>query len=165
MCRGEKVSTLALGDKRVLHRLRPRGVVSLAIYQGERIPPAYAILSDISEAGVRVHSDRILAQGQHLRLRIQFESEKDLFEAGGQVAWTQPAKGDDSLLGGSLSGISLELPSRESEHWLRRLLLSPEFEEPDSASRDYDDFVAGLRPHLERLGDYLVALGLRARKR
>lgn len=164
MFQENEVSTLALGDKRVLHRLRPRGVVSLAIYQGERIPPAYAILSDISAGGVRVHSDRILPQGQHLRLRIQFESEKDLFEAGGRVAWTKPAKGDDSLLGGSLSGISLELASRESEYWLRRLLVSPEFEEPDTGSRDYDDFLAGLRPHLERLGDYLVALGLRARK-
>ena len=138
---------------------------SLAIYQGERIPPAYGILTDISEGGVRIHSDRILARGRNLRLRIQFESEKDLFEAGGRVAWTKPAKGDDSLLGGSLSGISLELPSQESEHWLRRLLVSPEFEEPDTASGDYDDFLAALRPHLERLGDYLVALGLRARKR
>ena len=160
------MSALAPGDKRILRRrLRPRGVVSLAIYQGEKIPPAYGILSDISEGGVRVLSDRILAQGQHLRLRIQFVSEKDLFEAGGRVAWTRPAKGDDSLLGGSLSGISLELPSRESEYWLRRLLASPEFEEPDTGSRDYDDFVAALRPHLERLGDYLVALGLHARKR
>ena len=165
MSRGNNLSMLAPADKRFLHRLRPRGVVSLAIYQGERIPPAYAILSDISEGGLRVHSDRILPQGQHLRLRIQFESEKDLFEAGGLVAWTQRAKGDDSLLGGSLSGISLELPSRESEYWLRRLLVSPEFEEPDTASGDYDDFLAGLRPHLERLGDYIVALGLRARKR
>ncbi len=165
MSRGDEVATLAPVDKRVLHRLCPRGVVSLAIYQGERIPPAYGILSDISERGVRVHSDRILAQGRHLRLRIQFESEKDLFEAGGRVAWTMPAKGDDSLLGGSLSGISLELPSRESEYWLRRLLVAPEFEEPDTASGDYDDFLAALRPHLERLGDYLVALGLRVRKR
>ena len=162
---GSEVSTLAPGDKRVLHRLRPRGVVSLAIYQGERIPPAYGILNDISEGGVRIHSDRILPQGRNLRLRIQFESEKDLFEAGGRVAWTKPAKGDDSLLGGSLSGISLELPSQESEYWLRRLLVSAEFEEPDTASRDYDDFLAALRAHLERLGDYLVALGLRARKR
>ena len=139
--------------------------MSLAIYQGEAIPPAYGILSDISEGGVRVHSDRILAQGQRLRLRIQFESEKDLFEAGGRVAWTRPAKGDDSLLGGSLTGISLELSSLESEHRLRRLLVSPKFEDPDSPSGDYDDFLAALRPHLDRLGDYLVAIGLRARKR
>jgi Tfp pilus assembly protein PilZ len=139
--------------------------VSLAIYQGEKIPPAYGILSDISEGGVRVHSDRILGQGQHLQLRIQFESEKELFEAGGKVAWTRPAKGDDSLLGGSLSGIALELPSRESEFWLRRLLVAPEFEEPDGASRDYEDFISSLRPYLERVGDYLVALGLRSRKR
>jgi len=165
MSRGGQVSTLGPGDKRVLQRLRPRGVVSLAIYQGERIPPAYGILSDISEGGVRIHSDRILGRGQDLRLRIQFESEKDLFEAAGRVAWTRPAKGDDSLLGGSLSGISIELASQESEHWLRRLLVSPEFEEPDTASGDYDDFLAALRPHLERLGDYLVALGFRARKR
>ena len=158
MARGENVATLASGDKRVLHRLRPRGVVSLAMYQGEKIPPAYGILSDISEGGVRVHSDRILAQGQELQLRIQFESEKELFETAGRVAWTQLARGDDSLLGGSLSGIALELPSRESEFWLRRLLIAPEFEEPDGASRDYDDFISSLRPYLERVGDYLVAL-------
>jgi Tfp pilus assembly protein PilZ len=157
------VATLASGDKRVLSRLRPRGVVSLAIYQGEKIPPAYAILSDISEGGVRIHSDRILAKGQQLQLRIQFESEKELFETKGRVAWTRPAKGDDSLLGGSLSGIALELPSRESAYWLKRLLTEPEFERPDGASRDYEDFVSALRPYLERVGDYLVALGLRRR--
>lgn len=140
-------------------------MVSLAIYQGDKIPPAYGILSDISEGGVRVHSDRILARGQDLQLRIQFESERDLFETRGHVAWTRPAKGDDSLLGGSLSGIALELPSRESEHWLRRLLGSPEFEEPDGGSRDYDDFLSSLRPYLERVGDYLQAFGLRSRKR
>lgn len=159
------MSTLASSDKRFLHRLRPRGVVSLAIYQGERIPPAYGILSDISEGGVRVHSDRILARGQHLQLRIQFESEKELFEAAGRVAWTSAAKGDDSLLGGSMSGIALELPSRESEHWLKRVLVAPEFEEPDSSSRDYEDFLSSLRPYLDRVGDCLSALGLRTRKR
>lgn len=163
--RGVDVATVATSDKRGLHRLRPRGVVSLAVYQGERIPPAYGILSDISEGGIRIHSDRILAQGQHLQLRIQFESERDLFEAAGHVAWTRPAKGDDSLLGGSLTGIQLSLPSRESAYWLRRLLVAPEFEEPNLQSRDYDDFIASLRPYLERLGDGMVALGLRAKKR
>lgn len=157
--------TLASDDKRLLNRLRPRGVVSLAIYQGDEIPPAYGILSDISEGGVRIHSDRILAKGQRLQLRIQFESEKELFETRGRVRWTRPAKGDDSLLGGSLSGIELELPSRESAHWLKRLLMAPEFEKPDRANREYEDFVSALRPYLERVGDYLVALGLRSRKR
>ncbi len=159
------MATVAPSDKRSLHRLRPRGVVSLAVYQGDRIPPAYGILSDISEGGIRIHSDRILVQGQRLQLRIQFESERDLFEASGQVAWTQPAKGDDSLLGGSLTGIQLSLLSRESGHWLRRLLAAPEFVEPDSESRDYDDFLASLRPYLDRLGDYMVVLGLRSKKR
>lgn len=159
------MSTVAPGDQRSLHRLRPRGVVSLAIYQGDKIPPAYGILSDISERGVRIHSDRILARGQHLQLRIQFESEKDLFEATGRVAWTRPAEGDDSLLGGSLTGIALSLPSRESEHWLRRVLTSSDFEEPHAVNRAYDDFVASLRPYLERLGDYLAALGSRSKRR
>jgi hypothetical protein len=159
------MSTVSVSDKRGLNRLRPRGVVSLAIFQGERIPPAYGILSDISEAGLRIHSDRILARGQHLQLRIQFESEKDLFEAGGRVAWMQPARGDDSLLGGSLTGIQMSLPSRESEYWLRRLLVAPEFEQPDLGSRDYDDFLSSLRPDLERLGDYMGALGLCAKRR
>lgn len=162
---GDDVATVATRDKRSLHRLRPRGVVSLAVYQGDRIPPAYGILSDISEGGIRIHSDRILVQGQCLQLRIQFESERDLFEASGRVAWTQPAMGDDTLLGGSLTGIRLSLPSRESAHWLRRLLAAPEFESPERASRDYDDFLASLRPYLERLGDYMAALGLRSKKR
>jgi len=163
--RGDNVAPVASSDKRSLNRLRPRGVVSLAVYQGDRIPPAYGILSDISEGGIRIHSDRILAQGQRLQLRIQFESELDLFEAAGRVAWTRPATGDDSLLGGSLTGIQLSLPSLESAYWLRRLLAAPEFEEPSSQSRDYDDFLASLRPYLERLGDYMAALGLRSKKR
>lgn len=159
------MSIVASGDQRSVHRLRPRGVVSLAIFQGDEIPPAYGILNDISEGGLRIHSDRILARGQHLQLRIQFESEKDLFEATGRVAWTRLAEGDDSLLGGSLTGIAWRLPSRESEHWLRRVLKSSDFEDPDSPSRVYDDFLASLRPYLERLGDYLVTLGHRSKPR
>ena len=159
------MASLAAAEKRDKDRLCPRGVVSLSIYQGEGIPPAYAIVSDISERGACVNSDRILLRGENIRLRIQFESEKDLFEAGGRVAWTRPATGDDSLLGGSLTGIQMSLPSRESEYWLRRLLVAPEFDQPNLGSRDYDDFLSSLRPHLERLGDDMVALGLRAKRR
>lgn len=153
---GVGVATPALADKRLLHRLRPRGVVSLAIYQGERIPPAYAIVSDISEHGACVHSDRILAKGQNLQLRIQFEAEQDLFETRGNVAWTRPSVGEERLFGGALTGIEFRLPSRESEFWLRRVLVSPDFEPPETESRQFSDFIDSLRPYLERLGDFLV---------
>ena len=150
------MATPAPVEKRYSSRLRPRGVVSLAIYQGERIPPAYGIVSDISPQGVRVHSDRILAKGQNLQLRIQFEAETDLFETPARVAWTRPSVGEERLFGGSLTGIEFRLPSRESEHWLRRVLDSPDFEPPECESRQFTDFIDALRPYLERLGDFIV---------
>jgi Tfp pilus assembly protein PilZ len=129
--------------------------VSLSIYQGEGIPPAYAIVSDISERGACVNSDRILLRGQNIRLRIQFEAEPDLFETGGRVAWTRPSVGDEKLYGGALTGIAFELPSRSSGLWLRRILVSPDFEAPGSSSRHFDDLLDSLRPFLERLGDFI----------
>lgn len=139
------------------------GLVSLAIYQGERIPPAYALVSDISERGLCVHADRILARGQRLQLRVQFESESDLFEAGGRVAWTRPAIGDENLLGGARTGIELEVLSYRAEHRLRQVLLSPSFELLPTPNGEFEDFVASLRPQLEELGDYLVKLSRRKR--
>lgn len=150
------MATPATIDNRVLHRMRPRGLVSVAIYQGERIPPAYAIVSDMSERGVCVQTDRILAKGQNLQLRIQFEDEADLFEARGLVAWTRPSLGGESSPGGALTGIQLSLPSVESQYWLRRVLSSAHFESPDRGNRHFDDFLSALRPYLERLGDFLV---------
>ena len=100
---GVFLATLAPIEKRGLDRLRPRGVVSLSIYQGEGIPPAYAIVSDISERGARVHSDRILFKGQNLQLCIRFEAERDLFETSGRVAWARPSVGEERLYGGGLS--------------------------------------------------------------
>ena len=148
--------TLVQAEKRLQPRLRPRGLVSLAIYQGEWIPPAYAIVNDISERGLCIVSDRILARDQNVQLRIQFESEADLFEAAGRVAWTRPAIGEESLLGGARMGVELALLSYEAEHRLRQVLLSPSFELPATRSREFDDLIASLKPELEQLGDQLV---------
>ena len=108
------MATLAPAEKRGVDRLCPRGVVSLSIYQGDGIPPAYAIVSDISDRGACVNSDRILFRGQNVRLRIQFEAERDLFETGGRVAWTRPSEGDEKLYGDALTGIAFELPTQSS---------------------------------------------------
>ncbi len=156
MASGVFVATPAPAEKRDLDRLCPRGVVSMSIYQGEGIPPAYAIVSDISARGARVNSDRILFRGQHLRLRIQFEAEPNLFETGGRVAWTRPSVGDEKLYGGALTGIAFELPTHSSELWLRRILVAPDFEATGSGSPHFDDFLDSLRPFLERLGDFVV---------
>ena len=152
------MATIAPGEKRSSPRLRPRGVVSLAIYQGEQIPPAYAIVNDITEQGACIHSDRILAKGQDLQLRIQFESENDLLEATARVAWTRPsAANHDVLAGGGLSGIAFTSPAASQR--LKRLLFSSEFEVPDAGSPQFDEFLGALKPYLKRLGVYVVNLG------
>ena len=159
------MATLAPAEKRGVDRLCPRGVVSLSIYQGEGIPPAYAIVSDISDRGACVNSDRILFRGQNVRLRIQFEAERDLFETGGRVAWTRPSEGDEKLYGGALTGIAFELPTHSSELWLRRILVSPDFEAPGTRSRHFDDFIDSIRPFLERLGDFVARRSTRRTRR
>ena len=150
------MATSAPVEKRDVDRLCPRGVVSLSIDQGEGMPPAYAIVSDISEHGACVNSDRTLSRGQNIRLRIQFEAEPELFETGGRVAWTRPSVGDEKLYGGALTGIAFELPSESSGLWLRRILVSPDFEVPGSGSRHFDDLLDSLRPFLERLSDFVA---------
>ena len=127
MREGIYVATVAPAEKRDIDRLCPRGVVSLSIYQGEGTPPAYAIVSDISERGACVNSDRTMFRGQNVRIRIQFESERDLFETAGRVAWTRPSVGAEKLYGGALAGIAFELPTQSSELWLRRILVSTRF--------------------------------------
>ena len=156
---------VAPADKRSQGRLRPKGLVSLAIYQGELIPPAYGILTDISEHGMRIISDRILVTGQELQLRIQFESESDLFETSGKVVWTQPASEIAGKLTGTQLGIQLSLPSKDAAHWLRRLLISPEFETEELADTQFDEFMASLQPYLDRVGAYFIDRESRRRGR
>src|SRR5262245_47802328 len=107
---GGKLIAAAL-DKRSFARVRPRGLVSLAMYQGERIPPAFGIVSDISETGACIHSDRVHFRGQKLQLRIQFASEPELFETQAKVCWIKPALGgENGVRGGALTGIEFHLP-------------------------------------------------------
>ncbi|HJS75761.1 MAG TPA: PilZ domain-containing protein [Vicinamibacteria bacterium] len=143
-------------DKRSFARVRPRGLVSLAMYQGERIPPAFGIVSDISETGACIHSDRVHFRGQKLQLRIQFASEPELFEIQARVRWIKPALGgENGLRGGALAGIEFYLPSSTSMSRLRRLLVSPDFEYPQPGSRDFEEFLKAMRPFLVRLGALL----------
>jgi hypothetical protein len=143
-------------DKRSFARVRPRGLVSLAMYQGERIPPAFGIVSDISETGACIHSDRVHFRGQKLQLRIQFASEPELFETQAKVRWIKPALGgENGVRGGALTGIEFHLPSFTSMSRLRRLLVSPDFEFPQSGSREFEEFLRAMRPFLLRLGAVL----------
>lgn len=129
------------------------------MYQGERIPPAYGIVSDISEAGACIHSDRIHYRGQRLQLRIQFASQSELFETQGRVRWIKPAAvSEKGMHGGALAGVEFHLPSSKSMTRLRQLLVAPDFEIPDSGSRQFEEFLQAMRPFLRRLGSLLDEL-------
>jgi len=129
------------------------------MYQGERIPPAYGIVSDISETGACIHSDRIHYRGQRLQLRIQFAAQPDLFETLGRVRWIKPALfGENGVRGGALAGVEFHLPSTTSMSKLRRLLVSPDFEFPDSGSSQFEEFLRAMRPFLMKLGALLDGL-------
>ena len=152
----------APAEKRNFTRVRPRSVVSLAMYQGELIPPAYGIVSDISETGACIHSDRIHYRGQRLQLRIQFAAQPELFETLGRVRWIRPALvGENGLRGGALAGVEFLLPSTTSMSKLRRLLVSADFEFPDSGGREFEEFLTAMRPFLLKLGDLLDELSTR----
>lgn len=141
-------------EKRICARVRPRSLVSLAIYQGYNIPPAYGIVTDISQNGARIESDRILAKGQNVQLRIQF-AEESPFEAGGRVRWTRPrASNGDGRTGGGFSGIALESVSPHDTQRLKCLLGSQDFDL--NLDRQFDDFLEALRPQLRKLGDALA---------
>lgn len=150
-------------DKRSCLRLRPRGVVSLAIHQGARIPPAYGIVTDISERGLGIDADRVLARGQALQLRIQFQEERDLFEADGTVAWTHPMPALAGREGcGGLSGVELRMPSLHASTRLRQVLRAPAFGLSTGYDEPFEELLVSLQPYLERLGASLEA---RARAR
>jgi hypothetical protein len=149
------VASFATADKRFFPRLRPRGLASLAIYQGARIPPAYGILNDISQRGACVESDRILARGQRLQIRIQFATEPELFEAGAAVCWTRPLVIGGGRRAGVLTGIEF-WPAEGPSPWLQRLLAAPDFAHPAGEYQPFDDLVRELEPYLDRLGDFLV---------
>lgn len=113
-------------------------------------------VSDISETGARIHSDRLHCRGQRLQLRIQFAAQPELFETQGRVRWIRPALvGENGLRGGALTGVEFHLPSFTSMSKLRRLLISPDFEFPDSGSREFEEFLRAMRPFLLKLGTLL----------
>jgi hypothetical protein len=126
------------------------------MYQGELIPPAYGIVSDISETGACIHSDRVHYRGQRLQLRIQFASQPELFETQGRVRWIKPSfSGENGVRGGALAGVEFHLPSTVSTSKLRRLLVGPDFEFPDSGARQFEEFLRAMQPFLLKLGALL----------
>ncbi len=126
--------------------------MSLTLYQGRQLPPAYAILSNISERGACVHSDRILPTGHLVRLSIQFQREQRLFDTTGRIAWTRAMlNGEGIIHDGAVSGIEFSLPSDTSEQQLRKVLLSGHFGNADP----FENMLRGLRPELEQLGEHL----------
>jgi hypothetical protein len=120
----------------------------MAMYQGELIPPAYGILSDISETGACIHSDKVHYRGQKLHLRIQFAAQPELFETLARVRWIKPA------VRGAVAGIEFH-PSSGSVCQLRRLLDTSDFEVLDAEATDFEDFLAAMRPFLQKLGGLL----------
>jgi hypothetical protein len=118
------------------------------MYQGELIPPAYGIVSDISETGACIHSDKVHYRGQKLQLRIQFAAEPELFETLARVRWIKPA------VRGALAGIEFH-PSSGSVSQLRRLLDTSDFEQLDGEASDFEGFLAAMRPFLQKLGGLL----------
>ena len=136
-------------------------LTSLAVYQGYSIPPAYGIVNDISEMGIRIETDRILAKGQNLQVRIQFNDTRGLFEAGARVKWTRPTPLFSDSHRGALSGIELDCVSPPEVTRLRKLIVSPEFASPATGSEQFDDFLEALRPFLVRLGKAIAELSRR----
>lgn len=155
--------SFAPGDKRIYPRLRPRGLASLAIYQGARIPPAYGIINDISERGACVESDRILARGQQLQIRIQFATEPELFEAGAAVCWMRPPGPGRFRRSGVLTGIQF-WPASSPMPWLHRLLTAPDFALSKAEYPLFDDFLRELDPYLDQLGERLVQGSTKTRR-
>jgi PilZ domain len=149
-------TSLEPAEKRIFPRVRPRSIVSAAMYQGALIPPAYGIVSDISENGACFHSDRVLARGQRLQFRIQFAAQPELFEAHGRVRWLRPAlREENGVRGGALTGVEFFLPSPFAMEQLRRLLVTADFEAPEGGSPQFEEFLETLRPFLTRLGALL----------
>lgn len=136
-------------------------LTSLAVYQGYSIPPAYGIVNDISEMGMRIETDRILARGQNLQVRIQFNDSTDLFEAAAQVKWTRPTPLFADANRGALSGLELDCVSPPDVKRLRKLIVSPKFAAPATGSEQFEDFLEALRPFLTRLGQALTELSRR----
>jgi PilZ domain len=152
-------TALAPAEKRIFARVRPRSIVSAALYQGALIPPAFGIVSDISENGACFHSDRFLPRGQTLQFRIQFAAQPELFEAHGRVRWIRPALHEENgVRGGALTGVEFFLPSSRAMVRLRRLLVTADFEAPEGGSREFEEFLETLRPFLTRLGALLDEL-------
>lgn len=150
------VSPFETPDKRTLLRLQPRTLVPLAMTQGSKAPPAYGIVSNISERGTCVFSDRPLASGHSIRLRIQFPAERDLFDASGRVAWTKDTEGlAESWRGSALSGIEFAPPSGAIMHRLRQTLMKPDFEVPATDTDPFEDFLESIEPYLDDLGLFI----------
>lgn len=156
------MASFATADKRIYPRLRPRRLASLAIYQGARIPPAYGILNDISECGACVESDRILARGQKLHVRIQFPAASELFEAGAAVRWIRPLATPRGGSAGVLTGIQF-WPARSSRPWLSRLLTTVDFAPPQEAYPLFEDFLREIDPYLDRLGSRFARLSTKSK--
>ena len=136
-------------------------LTSLAVYQGYSIPPAFGIVNDISEAGMRIETDRILAKGQNLQVRIQFNDTTALFEAAARVKWTRPMPLFSDSHRGALAGVELDCVSPLEERRLHELIISPEFASPATGSEQFDDFLEALRPFLARLGQAIADLSRR----
>lgn len=97
--------------------------MTVALYDGE-FPTAYGVVSNISEAGACVVTDKSLENGRLFRIKISFSRIAQVFEIEARIVW---CRDEAQSQGAMLYGLQFIGLSEEELERMKRLMELPNF--------------------------------------
>jgi hypothetical protein len=142
---------------RTVRRLQPTYSATAAVYQDDE-QIGYGIVTNVSEAGACIATDRPLAPGSDLTLKLSFYQQPRLFETVARVVWSRQAFATETGFAGlRLHGVRFTVTSTAERSQLlhvleRRGAFITVFQ---PTVTEFDRLQSSLEGELDALGDKL----------
>lgn len=120
-----------ISDDRARQRHLPRQAVTVAVGQGET-PLTYGVVSNISEGGACVLTDKNFPFNTQLDLTLSFYRRVELFTLAARIAWTRTDPGGSAIE----LGVEFKDLTETDRERLRTVLSSGDFPLPPPPAPD-----------------------------
>ena len=110
-------------EKRTIRRMAPKHAATAAVFMDSQ-PPVYGVLTNVSVTGACIVTDRCLARGSDVDLKLSLYQQLGIYKIAARVVWSRRAGArEEGFEGLPLHGVQFTLPSACEK--LRSTRLSP----------------------------------------
>ena len=75
-------------EKRTIRRMAPKHAATAAVFMDSQ-PPVYGVLTNVSVTGACIVTDRCLARGSDVDLKLSFYQQPCIYKIAARVVWSR----------------------------------------------------------------------------